>query len=182
MVEMRCLDEVSRWLTPAFLGHSDLVTWAFFDNRTFWDDRLDTDLNAWLFSFIQQFACGGCFDLANAVAIETDSPIVVLRARGEKTGRIAHALVYDARAQRGMDIFGARPMADVMAEFRCAIGPVEASITRAVDPDEDHSELAAIGSALPWMPVSGARASLETVYLLTKERACRARDKIRGQK
>ncbi len=153
-------DEASRWLTLERIGRSELIKWALFDNRREWAETLD-EAGEWLIATIRLFGCGSCFDLANAVALETGAPIAVIGRRGDRDGRIAHAVVYRPADETGADILGRRPMSEIVAEFREAVGPISLSVT-AGDRAEfgsaaEREDFAVMAASLPWLPRAESR-------------------------
>lgn len=153
-------DEASRWLTLERIGRSELIKWALFDHRREWPETLN-EAGEWLIKTIRLFACGSCFDLANAVALETGAPIAVISRRGDLDGRIAHAVVYGAEDQSGADILGRRPISDIVAEFKDAVGPVSLSMIAGDETEFGSSaareEFAVMAAALPWLPRAEGR-------------------------
>jgi hypothetical protein len=132
-----------------------------FDNRDYWASS-GVDQEAWLYGLIRNFAVGGCYDLANAVALETASPMAIFRRRGDTIlGRIAHAVVYLPEDGAGADILGVRPISSIAAELRDAVGPVSISVEAgerwSEDDPADHERLAKIAAGVPWMPRSPRR-------------------------
>lgn len=153
-------DEASRWLTLERIGRSDLIKWALFDHRGEWPETLE-EAGAWLIETSRLFACGSCFELANAVALETGAPIALISRRTDRDGRIAHAVVYDPADETGADILGRRPMSGIVAEFRDAVGPVSLELIAGDATEFDsaaaYEEFAAMAAALPWLPRAESR-------------------------
>jgi hypothetical protein len=154
-------DEVSRWLTLERVGLSQLVEWSMFDNRDYWASS-SVDQEAWLYGLIRGFMVGGCYDLANAVALETASSMAIFRRRGDAIlGRIAHAVVYIPEDGAGADILGIRPISGIVAELSDAVGAVSTSVEAGEnwpeDDPADHERLAKIAAGVPWLPKSPRR-------------------------
>lgn len=153
-------DEVSRWLTLERIGRSELVKWALFENRDAWRESQD-DMGEWLISTIRLFACGGCYDLANAVALETGAPIAVIKRQGDRKNLIAHAVVFEAATGCGADILGRRLISEIVSEFRYAVGPIRLELIEGdaaeFGSDAEREAFAEMASALPWMPRNDRR-------------------------
>lgn len=140
-----------RWLSTRFIAVSDLARWVLFDNAECWKDRDDTAAVDFLEKIIRLFALGRCFDLANAAGLETGLPVALIRGNVNGKEVVAHAVVFDALTQSGIDIFGRRPMVAMIDEMRRIAGPVAVSIVTATAQGDDHETLAMIAAALPWM-------------------------------
>lgn len=175
----RVQDEVSRWLTLERVGLSDLVKWSMFDNRDYWRSS-DVDQQEWLCGLIDRFALGGCYDLANAVALETGQLVAIIKRRGDAVlGRIAHAVVYSALSDTGVDILGCRRMSDIANELRATVGPISLSLEKGERwPEDDPAELeelTVIAAGLPWFPRAEGRKVTpfaEFVRLTKRETPC----------
>ena len=170
----RKLDEVSSWLTPNFIAHSELLKYMWFDNRDFWERHGVEDAERWLYSFITQFACGGCYELANAVALETDSKILLVNCPSDQL--VAHATLFDAQTATVGDIFSVRAAVALVGEFKQAVGDITLHVVDAygdVSSKEDHEDLVRIAAALPWLPRTRRLTPFDEFYYRVKDRAAR---------